>query len=583
MTPMFRVGMILLLVAGGSAMTAPASGERPLFSFVHLTDTHISYDDKDTYAQAREKLAAAIAQIKSPGRDGFRPDFAIGTGDLAHGDLVEKLHPDNEATAAMLKQLELPMLVTPGNHEVLQGEGNDDLEAPYLRVFGTDTTTYAVRHGGVLFVMVNDSGGMMGGTPVSDRRNQQVAAILAAHPDVPKIIACHIPLVPLRDEKVLEASFGFSTYRLIGAGGLLDVIEQHRDTVIAVISGHLHLTGRVEQNGITHITASGTASYPNHYGEYTVYPDRIEVQMRPIPSRLVVQFASGVHGRKGVMHTDSTHADHDAYVSGRPDEQRFTLPLAGRKVIRPESPAFALNAQGWVAPFTAATRLGPDQVRVTNLSDRERIVRVPFPGGARNGSYVTADGRICLTPAGALNWSAADLRAGIPVVLPAGGAVELNRLDRRPAAEGAHVDTAAALARDRRAIAMLARPAVKLGMRIWSDRPYEVDLLPPELIGIERVTKRVREHALTLTRERPGKAYAVFLPFEQTQPRPEELAALGWTLAFPKGFNGGPYPRSLSAEGFDVYVRELVVGPNRLSEPREERLSTWALIGITED
>lgn len=577
------IGSLLASLMPGGILAAEG---QPLFRFVHLTDIHISSDDNDTYLNARAKAEAAIRAIAT-GKNDFRPDFALATGDIAHGDKMEKLEPDNAAAAELFRKLGVPVMVTPGNHEILQGEGISDLEAGYIKAFGIDTTTYAVQYCGVLFVMINDAGGMTAGTPAADRRNQAVAEILDSYPGVPKIVACHIPLVPLRDEKILEASFGFSTYKLIGDAGLLEIIERHRQSVIAVISGHLHLTGHVVVNGIHHITAAGTASYPNHYGEYTVYSDRIDVRMRQIPAHLVVKFASGVHGRKGIQYTDSSHPTHDEYVSGLADEQRFSIRLEDSKQMRPEPGLLALNPEGWVAPYTRATQVKPKHVRVENLGYEPRIVRLPLPGGAGSSAVVgsTEGDKLYLSPTGQAVWSKEELRAGVPVLLPPRGAVELMIWSRAQLPGSNRINTAELLERNRLAIEITTHPAVKRGMRFWSDRNYVVDVLPDELIGLQPILKRCHQREITVERKTPGRIYAVFLPYQGMVPKREELELLGWKLFRAAAFNGSPFPSSSarSIGEHDIYFRDLEAGKTPLAEPRQDEFSAWALLGMTEE
>ena len=64
------------------------------------------------------------------------------------------------------------------------------------------------------------------------------------------------------------------------------LIEEHRDTVIAVLSGHLHLTGMKQQREIYHVSIAGTASYPCDFAVYDVFPDRMEVAVKQLPDEL---------------------------------------------------------------------------------------------------------------------------------------------------------------------------------------------------------------------------------------------------------------------------------------------------------
>ena len=137
----------------------------------------------------------------------------------------------------------------------------------------------------------------------------------------------------------MSRSFGFRSYAAQDSE-LLKTVEAHADTVIAVLSGHLHLTGVVRKNGIYHIVPSGSATYPCDYGAlFTVFPDRITVQMQPLPRELAVPnkqaigFQGSIHGkpRHKQDFVDGGHATAQLYQCGRRDEREFEIPLNGKK------------------------------------------------------------------------------------------------------------------------------------------------------------------------------------------------------------------------------------------------------------
>ncbi len=163
------------------------------------------------------------------------------------------------------------------------------------------------------------------------QRNEWLRDALSAGRDQPKIILCHIPLIPLRDEPTLATSFGFSSY-CDRDPGTLNLVEEHRDTVIAVLSGHLHLTGVKHQREICHISIAGTASYPSDIALYEVFPDRIEVTVKQLPEDLAKSETS-IHGtpRHSRDFTDADHRSAEDYQAGRADERCFAIPLAGGK------------------------------------------------------------------------------------------------------------------------------------------------------------------------------------------------------------------------------------------------------------
>ena len=108
--------------------------------------------------------------------------------------------------------------------------------------------------------------------------------MLAKYPAQPKVLGCHIPVVPIRQEPVLAKSFGFRSYQAHDPE-LLEVIDAHAATIVAVLSGHLHLTGCVQRKGVHHISISGTASYPSNFARFDVYDKRIEMRSPAVARR----------------------------------------------------------------------------------------------------------------------------------------------------------------------------------------------------------------------------------------------------------------------------------------------------------
>jgi predicted MPP superfamily phosphohydrolase len=308
--------------------------EKPSFRFAQVNDLHVQATEpavqsaqQQTYKQANEKARWAVEAINGA----VLPpcDFVVGGGDLINGEGLKRLEPDLRALRAILKPLRCPFYPVVGNHEVVQQERSPQYLQPFRDAFGRDRTDYTFTHGGILFVALNNSGAPS--AEAAKQRNQWLRDVLSEGRGQPKIILCHIPLIPLRDEATLAKSFGFTSYRDHDPG-TLKLIEEHHDTVIAVLSGHLHLTGMKRHQGIFHISIAGTASYPCDIANYDVYPDRIEVVVKQLPERLAKAEAS-IHGkeRHGRDFTDGEHRTPEEYQIGRADERRFTISLSGNK------------------------------------------------------------------------------------------------------------------------------------------------------------------------------------------------------------------------------------------------------------
>ena len=328
----------LIRVAGSGAVLA-ATGRNSLstgrdngalgdllFRFIQWNDVHIDETRPSSYRLANEKMRYLVDWANKT-ENQPRPDFVVGIGDMIHGGAVASLAPDIRLQKSLLADLEIPFYPVIGNHENVQQEGNTSYEASFHEAFGEDRTNYTLRHKGLLFVMLNNSGAPSSNSrEVGKRRNEWFRSVLDGSPDLPKIVCCHIPLAPLRDESVLKKSFGFSSYAAKD-DQLLGLVDKYAKSIVAVLSGHLHLTGVVIRNGVRHVSISGTASYPCDFASFDVYPERIRFHVHSLPQQLSTP-DTNIHGRPrhAVDYTDSAHPTHESYIKGSPSERDAEWP-----------------------------------------------------------------------------------------------------------------------------------------------------------------------------------------------------------------------------------------------------------------
>jgi hypothetical protein len=331
-------------MTGGAALLMGAaregSAKGPLFRFVQVNDLHVQSDDSASpapkpknYARANEKARWVVEAIN---REAFLPlpDFAVGVGDLIHGGTPDRLRPDLDALRGILKPLKCPFYPVVGNHEVVQQERSAEHLRPYVDAFGANRVEYTFRFKGVLFVALNNSGAPSG--EAARKRNEWLGRVLKENWDTPKIILCHIPLIALRDEATLAKSFGFNS-DFDRDLSTLKLVEQHSDSVIAVLSGHLHLTGMKMGRSVCHFSLSGTASYPSDgAASFGVFPDRVRVAVHPLPAELA-RAASSIHGkpRHERDYMDAEHDSAEKYQCGVAAERDFTVPLPEGKRPQP--------------------------------------------------------------------------------------------------------------------------------------------------------------------------------------------------------------------------------------------------------
>jgi hypothetical protein len=319
----------LLAPVCGRSYGAVATPEKPLLRFVQWNDVHVDSDlssDFPRRARANEKMKYLV---KSLNQATFFPvpDFVIGVGDMINGQKPD-MSPDFALLIPLLADLKCRYYPVVGNHEDRQREGDPKYEIPYCKAFGDGRLNYTFQRGNLLFVVLNDSGApQSNGTDVGRARNRWFRETLASS-TAPKIVCCHIPLVPIREEAVLRKSLGFHSYTAHDEE-LLAAVETPANRVVAVLSGHLHLTGMVRQNGVYHISISGTASYPCDFACYEVFADRIRVRVHRLPDELVTPGTDIHHGkpRYPVDYTDASHATHELYVRGNPSEREFEMAL----------------------------------------------------------------------------------------------------------------------------------------------------------------------------------------------------------------------------------------------------------------
>ena len=311
--------------------------EPPLLRFVQINDCHVYagafVPDLHFCSACNDKLRWLVKAINSE-RYFPLPDLALSLGDLIAGGEPERLGLDLQAAFDIIRPLRCPLMPLMGNHEILEGEGSAELEAPYRCAFGEDRVNYTFERGGVRFLMLNNAGAPSAGAKAAKARNAWLQAALEQYADWPKILCCHVPLIALRDSATLRESFGFESF-FAQDQQCLALVDAHAESILAVLCGHLHLTAAAWREGVAHICPSGTASYPCDYGLYTLYADRLEYEARPLPPRFALPETT-IHARPrhAVDYTDAAHATAELYARGLPQERRLSIPLKGRKKPR---------------------------------------------------------------------------------------------------------------------------------------------------------------------------------------------------------------------------------------------------------
>jgi 3',5'-cyclic AMP phosphodiesterase CpdA len=209
--------------------------------FVHLSDLHIQPEGVADPAAGQDTgalLAEALGRIAA-----LAPDFVVISGDLAnHGDAASY-----RRLAALLAPLTVPVVLALGNH---------DSRPAFHAVMGAGVSEVPYHHAAVLaglHVIALDTSvpGRTGGA-IDAAQGEWLAAELARHADLPKLIVAHHP--PRLDGDGLPwASLDeASTDRLAG------LLAGRR--VAGILSGHVHVNRTDHWNGIPVVIWSGLHS-----------------------------------------------------------------------------------------------------------------------------------------------------------------------------------------------------------------------------------------------------------------------------------------------------------------------------------
>ena len=294
-----------------------------------LNDTHLP---ERSYPGARARAEWAAACVG--GGHGFEPvDFVMAGGDIIDGWQRRFTTEYQQLHSWLLKPLSVPFLPCLGNHETNQGHCPAGYAA-YEAQFGPGKCNYLFAYGGIGFIVIDACFDRAPPCEVWDRCHAFLRQALesVARERLPVFIVSHVPLVPVRDEEVLVESFGFGSYYAVMDPRIRTLVGEYGDGVIAVLSGHLHLTGMMVHQGVHHLTVSGTAGYPADVATFDLFDDRVDVEVYRVPERLQDRSAD-IHGRPRheIDYTDSCHPDHERYVSGNRDERSFSIPLNGPK------------------------------------------------------------------------------------------------------------------------------------------------------------------------------------------------------------------------------------------------------------
>jgi 3',5'-cyclic AMP phosphodiesterase CpdA len=322
--------LTLVIVAATFSACFPKGSngaERARLTFVQWNDAHVEVATPPWFRLANEK-ADYLVQFLNAGTTFGVPDFVIGVGDMVNGRNDEDLSRDFALLQTKLALLKCPFYPVMGNHEDRELEGDAKHQASYRAAFGNDRVNYAFCKGGIQFIVLDNSGAPTSNNkPIGQARRDWLRQTLRVSPDVPIVLCMHVPLALVREESVLAKSYGFPDKGYIAHDDqMLKIVKEHRHRIVAVLSGHLHMSGATIFDGIYQIVVSGTADCPCDYACYQVFHDRIHVDIRSLPDSLLTP-DTNTDGkpRHPIDYTDATHPTARSFVAGNASERSFDI------------------------------------------------------------------------------------------------------------------------------------------------------------------------------------------------------------------------------------------------------------------
>jgi 3',5'-cyclic AMP phosphodiesterase CpdA len=191
-----------------------------------ISDLHIAEADNymRQFVDANAKLAAAVDHLNAMQ---LRPDIVIATGDLTDDGRPGQY----ELLAAILDELDIPLLLIPGNH---------DEREPFLQAFAA-THPYLPRQGPIQYVIDEHAVRLIAldttrpdhhDGELDDERLAWLDRTLAQRPDDPTVVFLHHP-------PFTTGIWWMDCVGLGGAGKLESIVRRYPNVQL-VLAGHLH-------------------------------------------------------------------------------------------------------------------------------------------------------------------------------------------------------------------------------------------------------------------------------------------------------------------------------------------------------
>jgi Icc protein len=229
-----------LSASGLMTSVADAGGAKNGLSFVQISDSHIGFarPENPDVAGTLKKTIDDINALE------VQPSFVVHTGDLTHLSKPEQF----DTVKGMLAQLKSPLVVMPGEHDVIGSPDN------YLAAFGSKDAPKGWRSfdmNGVHFVvLVNVFNFEIDGKLGQEQLDWVQKDLAAQKTSTPIVVFGHGPLYALYEK------WGWTT-----EDGTAVLAQLQRFDAVTVLNGHIHQVIQHTEGNIRFATAASTA-YP---------------------------------------------------------------------------------------------------------------------------------------------------------------------------------------------------------------------------------------------------------------------------------------------------------------------------------
>jgi 3',5'-cyclic AMP phosphodiesterase CpdA len=214
--------------------------------FLHITDLHVSAPSTEDPGRQTDTVETLARLVDAAGRLAPRPDFIVASGDLTNvGDRASY-----DLVASITSALDMPVVYALGNH---------DRRAAFRAAFpghpgeADAPLDHDAVHGGVHVVVLDSSEpGRVSGS-LGEAQFERLAAMLARHRDLPKLVVVHHP-PKLRP----GPGGGWATLDDGATSRLAAALAGQK--VLAMLSGHVHMNRVALWNGIPVVVTMGQQS-----------------------------------------------------------------------------------------------------------------------------------------------------------------------------------------------------------------------------------------------------------------------------------------------------------------------------------